>query len=163
MKEVKQEIYTKKWNNPEHNNVCGIIFYKSMRKNSKCIDYVDFIHLIPSAGPDKIPDARIIDYYLNILEKAIYIVKKTPQKKFIAKTWIDVNKLSTFVNANGDNFNDIERISLDFPKKEFCSINQFASHLYDMFALVYPYNTISLKTLYSNQRFNKLIYHDYKN
>lgn len=157
MKKVKQEHYTKEYLHPYYNNMGMIILYKSMRKNSKCIDAFNFSHLIPTSGIEKIPDDRIIEQLGNVLEKIIYVLNKESNKEIVIESFLELNKRSSFINANGDNYNDHEKITICLQKKHLYSW-ELLGYLYNMFSLVYPYNTINLNNeLWHNKRLNSLL------
>lgn len=157
MKQVKREHYTKEYLHPYYNNMGMIILYKSMRKNSKCIEAFNFSHLIPTPGIEKIPDERIIEQLGNVLEKIIYTVNKESNKEIVIEAVLELNKRSTFINASGDNYNDHEKITICLQKKHLYSW-ELLGYIYNMFSLVYPYNTINLNNeLWHNKRLNNLL------
>jgi hypothetical protein len=157
MKQVKQEHYTKEYLHPYYNNTGMIILYKSMRKNSKCIEAFNFCHLIPSPGIEKISDDRIIEQLLNVLEKIIYAVNKESNKEIVIESFLELNKRSSYIDASGNNYNDHEKMTICLQKKHLYSW-ELLKYLYNMFSLVYPYNTINLSNeLWHNKRLKDLL------
>ena len=157
MKQVKQEHYTKEYKNPYYGNAGTILLFKSMRKNAQCIDLINIVHLIPAAGMERIEDDRITEQLLNVLEKVIvYSTEKTGGKIYI-KTFIQFNKRSSYVNANGDNYNDHETLKLTLDRKQIYSW-EVLKYLYAIFSLIYPYNSINLNNeLWHNKRLDALL------
>lgn len=157
MKQVKQEHYTKEYLHPYYNNMGMIILYKSMRKNSKCIEAFNFCHLIPSPGMERITDERITEQFLNVLEKIIYAVNKESNKKIVIESFLELNKRSSYIDANGNNYNDHEELRITLDKKHLYSW-EVLKYLYTLFSIIYPYNTINLNNeLWHNKRLNTLL------
>lgn len=156
MKKVKQEHYTKEYKNPYYWNAGTILLFKSMRKNAKCIDLINIVHLIPAAGTERITDERITEQLLNVLEKIAYSTEKTGGKIFI-KAFIQFTKRSSYINANGDNYNDHEKLSITLDRKQIYKW-ELLKYLYTMFSVIYPYNSINLNDiLWHNKRLNTLL------
>lgn len=140
-------------------NSASVFCFKSSRKNSKCSDVINIIHLITK--DDKISDENIIYQFINTLEKIVYYSLQN-NKYLELSAYVNVNKNASFINANNNIYHDVENYCYNFQRIKFSSIESCINFMFSIYNLIYPYNEISTKTLYTNSSIKYLINKYYK-
>ena len=140
-------------------NSASVFCFKSSRKNSKCSDIINIIH--PITKNDKIPDENIIYHFINTLEKIVYYSLQN-NRHLELSTYVNINKNACFINANNNIYHDVENNRYNFQRVKFSSIESCINFLFSVYNLIYPYNKISVKTLYNNSSIKYLINEYYK-
>jgi hypothetical protein len=141
------------------NNDCMLFIQKSTRKNAKC-ELLNIMHLI--SKDEKLSDERITSYFIDILEKCLYIFKKY-NKKIICHNITSIYKETRYKSANQDIYITAENITISDGLNTLYSFESFINYLYNIFFLIYPYNTINLKELYNNSSIQYFINDFYNN
>ena len=142
------------------NNAFSLFLYKSSRKNSKC-ELINVNHLINNKEDRKIDDAGIIEQLTGVLETSVYYFKNN-NNHIESRICGHVFKQSVYINANGQKYGSVDDVNIDGDRVQFYSIEQYINYLYDKFALLYPYNTISRRELFNNSSvkyFINMYYH----
>lgn len=146
---MNKHIYENEcYNTPYQSNGAFLVLYKSSRKNAQC-KVISVHHLISKVTPDrKVCDAKITEYFINILSECFSYCKI--YKHIEIKSTVDYFKNCIYMNANNYFYHCNKSILYVFERKELHSFEQLINELYNVFSLVYPYNTITLPELYNN-------------
>lgn len=142
-------------------NMASVLCFKSSRKNSKCSDTINILHLINNNDDGKISDERILQQFINTLEKIVYYSLQN-NKHLELSVYVNVNKNACFINANNKIYHDVENNRYNFQRVKFSSIESCINFLFSIYDLIYTYNEISKKTLYNNSSIKYLINKYYK-
>lgn len=140
-------------------NICMLFLAKSTRKNAQ-FESINIIHLITKN--DLVSDENITNYFISTLEKCLYIIKKY-NKNIVCSSYTTIYKKTQYKNANQDIYITSEKIQIPQDQKVFYSFESFINHLYYIFSLVYPYNTLNLQELYKNNSIKYFINDFYNN
>lgn len=148
------------YNNSYVNNALSIIIYKNGRKNSRC-ELINVNHLISHDSDRKISDNRIMEQFISIIEKSVYYFNLN-NKHIEFSIRGDFFKQSIRDTVNGLYYG-IEAIPFMFDRKQVFSIEQYINHVFSVFCLIYPYNTISTDSIFNNQSIKYFINQYYHN
>lgn len=128
-------------------NSAYIVIFKSNRKNAKCADPIFIYHLINHNANNMISDNRILEQYINVLETICVKAEELGAKRFIIKTTACIGKNAIVKNPTSGKYNEIvERFTYDL-QFNMTSITMLISYLFNIFALIYPYTTLSRETI----------------
>ncbi|NCC88668.1 MAG: hypothetical protein EOM05_12555 [Clostridia bacterium] len=131
------------------NNAATIIVYKSSRKNARA-ETISINHLIDvNSESRKIDDGRILSQLIGTIEKLTSIIKNY-DNHIEMKARLDIGKNASYRTVVCDPYETTEYISIVLQKAQLHSIEQAISYIYDVYCLVYPYNTLSSKTIFDN-------------
>lgn len=132
--------------NYSKDNAINIMQYKSSRINAKA-EPIHAIHLI---SDDKLTDNRILSQLTNTIESLVYNSIKFNYHIELS-TYITINKRSNYNNINNQIYHVIEQLPLlNIPRKRFYSIESAINFIYTLYCLIYPYNTLNIKTIYND-------------
>lgn len=149
--------YNEMYNRAFCNNAASIMLYKYSRKNAKCSDIISVNHLINHSDSRKIDDERIIQQFINILEKVVFQSLEY-NKHLEISVYLDTGKNSSYENASGETYKTTEYLRFCFQRCKFSSIEQAINFLYSVFCLIYPYNEINLENeIHNNASIKYLI------
>lgn len=152
---TENRLYKDTYNTPYQSNGAYILFYKNDRKNSKILFDMGINHLITKSKDRKVSDESILNQLITALEKIVYECK--PNGKYIRyKASIDTWKKADYINAMGETFHDTEYCFYTMSNCRY-DIETIINNLYDILALIYPYNTLSKKTIFANSSVNYYI------
>ena len=142
--------YNEMYNRAFVNNAASILLYKSSRKNAKCSDIISVNHLINHSDNRKISDERIIQQFVEVLEKIVF--QSLEYNKHIeVSVFLDTGKNSSYENASNETYKTTEYLQFGWNRCKFSSIEQAINFLYSVFCLIYPYNEINLENgIYNN-------------
>ena len=146
---MNKNIYSKKYKTYYQNNAASILLYKSSRRNSRTSDIIIINHLISHEPNKKISDDRIINQFLETLERIIYYSKSIGGHLEMS-VYCHTFKQAVYKNVDNDFYYDIEVINNNINRRKFSSVEQIIDTLFDIYALIYPYNKISRKELFNN-------------
>lgn len=155
--------FNKMYNIAFCNNVASVILHKSSRKNAKCSDIISINHLINNTNNKKSTDERIMQQFVNVLEKVVFQSLEY-NKHLEISVYLNIGKNSNYKNANNKTYKTTERLRLCFHRQKFSSVEQAINFLYSIFCLIYPYNEINLENnVYNSSGVKYLIQKYYKN
>ena len=140
-------------------NAASIFMYKSNRKNSQC-EYFNIWHLISKNENKKINDDSILNQLCSTIDHVLYFAKKY-NNKLIFKAFITTGKNATYTDVNNKPYNHIERNKYTL-KEECFSFEEAINYIYNIYCLIYPYNTLSKNTIYNNSSIKNFINEYYK-
>ena len=146
---MNKNIYSETYKTYYQNNAASILLYKSSRRNSKTSDFININHLISHEPNKKISDDRIVNQFLGTLESIVYYSKNVGGHLEIS-VYCHTFKQAVYKNANNDFYYHTEDINNDINRRNFSSIEQIINTLFDIYALIYPYNKISREELFNN-------------
>lgn len=89
------------------------------------------------------------------LEKVLYYVKK--YNHIEVSSMVSINKESSFINANDNNYTENQIITYRFDRRVMYSCEQLINYIYSMYCLLYPENKLSYNTIYDNARIKSII------
>ena len=159
MNNLKEKTYKA----PYTVNACGLYLYKSNRKNAKTKD-VMINHLIKTAknkNDYKINDDRILMQFIGTISK-IVLYSIQYNKHLELSCILDYGKKASYINADNELTYKLDIRTLHFERKQFYSIEQCINFIYDVYNLIYPYNTLSLDTIYNDTSIKYFIKEYYK-
>jgi hypothetical protein len=144
-------------------NCASFFMYKSNRKNAKISDVISVNHLITNKDNGKINDDRILQQFINTIEKVVYYTLDF-NKHIEISCNLDYYKQEQYKNANNEIYAGFENNYMHFDRKTFYSIEQCINYIYSIYCFIYPYNTLSLSnTIYNNPSIKHLINKYYNN
>lgn len=154
-----------KYNNPYMDNIATIYMYKSNRKNAKIIHSFNICHLIAEVkGNRKINDDSILNQFVNTIDEIIHYSKQYSNKHLELSCTVAYGKKISYINANNEKYNDVDTRYYNFSRKEFSSLENCINFIYDIYTLIYPYNTLSLENhIYNNHSIKYMIKEYYSN
>lgn len=130
-----------------------MFMYKSTRKNSEISDIIKIINVCST-------DENILYNLIGTLEKVLYYVKK--YNHIEVSSMVSINKESSFINANDNNYTESQIITYRFDRRVLYSCEQLINYIYSMYCLLYPENKLSYNTIYDNARIKSIINNYYK-
>lgn len=133
--------------------MCSMFMYKSTRKNSETSDIIKIINVCST-------DENILYNLIGTLEKTLCYVKK--YKHIEVSSLVSINKESSFINANNNNYTENQIITYRFDRRVLDSCEQLINYIYSMYCLLYPENKLSYNTIYDNAIINSIINNYYK-
>lgn len=142
------------------NNMCIIYAYKSNRKNAKIISDITMRHLITQNENGAIDENKILDYFSGIIGQLVYDLKYTT-KTINLTTYISIDRLTTYINANNELYSHNHSIQLNNRRIQFTSIESAINYLYDILLLIYPYTRIDINDVYNNHSIKYFINYYY--
>lgn len=149
--------YSELYNTAFRVNAASIIMYKSSRKNAKCSDIISINHLINNKTDRKIPDDRILEQFINIVEKVVYTAAGFNNHIELTVN-LDSAKNSQYKNVNGETYKTWESNYYTWYRVKCSSVESCINFLYKVFYLIYPYNELNLEnTIYNNPSIKYLI------
>ena len=129
------------------NNHAYIVIFKSNRKNAKCADPISIYHLINHNANKMISDEKILLQFISTLDTICANAENLCAKQFIIKTTVYIEKNAIVKNSVTGKYNEItERFTYDL-QFNMNTITMLISYLFNIFALIYPYTTLSRKTI----------------
>lgn len=138
-------------------NSAYIVIFKSNRKNAKCADPIFIHHLISHNDNGTISDYRILSQFINTLDTICARAEKLGAKQFIIETTAGVGKNAIVKNPVTGKYNEIiERFIYDL-QFNMTSITMLISYLFNIFALIYPYTTLSRETILADASIKYII------
>ena len=160
MNNLKEKTYKA----PYTVNACGLYLYKSNRKNAKTKN-VMINHLIKTGKNNtnnyKINDDRILSQFIGTISKIVlYSIQNN--KHLELSCILDYGKKASYIDANNELTYKLDIRTLHFGRKKFLNIEQCINFIYDVYNLIYPYNTLSLTTIYNNPSIKYFIKEYYK-
>lgn len=133
--------------------MCSMFMYKSTRKNSEISDIIKIINVCST-------DENILYNLIGTLEKVLYYVKK--YNHIEVSSMVSINKESSFINANDNNYTENQIIAYRFDRRVLYSCEQLINYIYSMYCLLYPENKLSYNAIYDNARIKNIINNYYK-
>lgn len=133
--------------------ICNIFMYKSTRKNAEISDIIKIINAYNT-------DNDILYQLIGTLEKVLFYVKK--YKHIEVSSYVSINKESSFINANNNNYTENQVITYKFNRQVLYSCEQLINYIYSMYCLLYPDNKLSYNTIYDNSSIKNIINNYYK-
>lgn len=150
------------YNNSFRINAASVLLHKSSRKNARCSDVISINHLIDTENR-MITDERIMDQFINVLEKVVYTSLQF-NKHLEVTVYMDTGKNSQYTNASNAPYKTWEHCRYTWQRVKFGSLEGCINFLYTVFAMIYPYNELNLdKTVYRDPRVADLIREYYHN
>ena len=137
---------TDRYTTPFSLNAASIVLYKSSRKNAKCSDFINVNHLITKENNRKISDERILQQLITTVEDIVY-KSLVFNKHLEIKVYCHTFKAVKYSNANNEYYHTVEEIHVDRAREKYSSIEQVINEIFNLYALIYPYNEISRKTV----------------
>lgn len=134
-------------------NMCNIFMYKSKRKNAEISDIIKVLNAYNN-------DNDILYQLIGTLEKVLFYVKK--YKHIEVSSYVSINKESSFINANNNNYTESQIITYKFNRQALYSCEQLINYIYSMYCMLYPENKLNYNTLYDNSSIKKFINDYYK-
>lgn len=134
-------------------NMCNIFMHKSKRKNAEISDIIKVLNTYNN-------DNDILYQLIGTLEKVLFYVKK--YKHIEISSYVSLNKESSFINANNNNYIENQIITYRFNRRVLYSCEQLINYIYSMYCMLYPENKLSYNTLYDNSSIKKFINDYYK-
>ena len=131
------------------NNAASVLLYKSNRKNAKCTDFININHLINHEKDRRVNDERILQQLAGTVETIVYN-SLAFNKHLEFKCFMHTFKAVSYRNANNEIYHTVEDINVDRARNKYSSIKQVINEVFDIYALIYPYNEISRKTVFDN-------------
>ena len=144
-------------------NAVGLYLYKSSRKNSKTKN-ITVNHLIKTGknkNDKKINDDRILSQFIGTISK-IVLYSRQNNKHLELSCILDYGKKASYIDANNELTYKLDIRTLHFERKQFYSMEQTINFVYDIYNLIYPYNTLSLDTIYNDTSIKYFIKEYYK-
>ena len=138
-------------------NVANLLLYKNNRKNSKTSDIISINELI-SEKP--LSDERILDQFINTVEKCIYYCKQVDHIEL--SYHINFIKQGEFINASSKVNECYERLYIGRTRTQLYSIEQLINAIFTIYYIIYPYNKLSLKMIYENSSIKYIINNYYR-
>ena len=142
-------------------NAASILLYKSSRKNAKCTESINIHHLINHKKDRRINDERILQQLVGTVEKIVYN-SLVFDKHLDFKCSIHTFKSVSCRNANNEIYHTVEEINVNRARSKYSSIEQVINEVFNIYALIYPYNKISRKTVFNDNSikyFINMYYH----
>lgn len=133
--------------------MCNIFMHKSKRKNAEISDIIKVLNTYNN-------DNDILYQLIGTLEKVLFYVKK--YKHIEISSYVSLNKKSSFINANNNNYIENQIITYRFNRIVLYSCEQLINYIYSMYCMLYPENKLSYNTLYDNSSIKKFINDYYK-
>jgi hypothetical protein len=127
--------------------------HKSKRKNAEISDIIKVLNTYNN-------DNYILYQLIGTLEKVLFYVKK--YKHIEISSYVSLNKESSFINANNNNYVENQIIEYIFDRRVLYSCEQLINYIYSMYCMLYPDNKLSYNTLYDNVSVKKFINDYYK-
>ena len=152
---------TDRYKSPYSLNAASILLYKSSRKNAKCTDFININHLINHEKDRRINDERILQQLVGTVETIVYD-SLTFDKHLEFKCFMYTFKAVSYLNANNEIFHTVEDINADRARNIYNSIEQVINEVVNIYALIYPYNEISRKTVFDDPSIKYFINQYYK-
>ena len=140
---------TDRYKSPYSLNAASILLYKSSRKNAKCTDFININHLINHEKDRRINDERILQQLAGTVETIVYD-SLAFNKHLEFKCFMHTFKAVSYLNANNEIYHAVEDINVDRARNKYSSIEQVINEVFNVYALIYPYNEISRKTVFDN-------------
>ena len=128
-------------------NNAYIVIFKSNRKNAKCADPIFIHHLMSPNDNGIISDYRILSQFTNTLGIICSRAKKLDAKRFIIKTTACIGRNAMVKNPVYGKYNEIVECFTYDLQFNMTSITMLISYLFNIFALIYPYMTLSRETI----------------
>ena len=157
---------TDRYNSPYSLNAASILLYKSSRKNAKCTDSININYLINHEKDRRVNDEIILQQLAGTVEAIVYN-SLAFNKHLEFKCFMHAFKAVSYKNTNNEIYHTVEDINVDRARNKYNSIEQVINEVFNIYALVYPYNEISRKTVFNNSSiryFIKMYYQGgYKN
>ena len=144
-------------------NAVGLYLYKSSRKNSKTKN-ITVNHLIKTGknkNDKKINDDRILSQFIGTISK-IVLYSRQNNKHLELSCILDYGKKASYIDANNELTYKLDIRTLHFERKQFYSMEQTINFVYDIYNLIYPYNTLSLDIIYNDPSIKYFIKEYYK-
>lgn len=133
--------------------MCNIFMYKSTRKNSETSDIIKALNAYNT-------DNDILYQLIGTIENVLFYVKK--YKHIEVSSYVSINKESSFINANNNNYTENQVITYKFNRQVLYSCEQLINYIYSMYCLLYPENKLSYNTIYDNSSIKNIINNYYK-
>lgn len=133
--------------------ICNIFMYKSTRKNAEISDIIKVLNVYNT-------DNDILYQLIGTLEKVLFYVKK--YKHIEISSFVSINKESSFINANNDNYTENQVITYKFNRQVLYSCEDLINYIYSMYCMLYPENKLSYNTIYDNSSIKNIINNYYK-
>ena len=152
---------TDRYKTPYSLNVASILLYKSSRKNAKCTDFINIHHLINHEKDRRVDDEIILQQLVGTVEAIVY-ESLAFDKHLEFKCFMHTFKSVSYLNANNEIYHTVEDINVDRARNKYNSIEQVINEVFNIYALIYPYNEISRKTVFNNpsiKYFINMYYH----
>lgn len=152
---MNERIYTARYGMSYSLNAATIYAYKSSRKNAQR-EAVHVNHLInKNADGRKINDERILQQFIAVVEKIAYIGKKYNHFELSAN--LSIFKDCEYINADKNIYCTVEDIPIKFGRTTMYSIEFIINFVFNIFALIYPYNKIRLADVHLNPSIRGII------
>ena len=152
---------TDRYKSPYALNAANILLYKSSRKNAKRTDLININHLINHEKDRRVNDERILQQLAGTVETIVY--ESLAFNKYLEfKCFMHTFKAVSYLNANNEIYHTVEDINVDRARNKYNSIEQVINEVFNIYALIYPYNEISRKTVFDNpsiKYFINMYYH----
>lgn len=152
-----KHIYSDRADTPWSLNAASIIMYKSSRKNAKCSNIINIVHLATNSSDGKVSDSRIVSQFVDVLDKVLAYslsVNGHLELSVFGATY----KASAYIDANKDMYHTTEKIPLRCDRKRYYSFEQVVNQVYYLFCMVYPYNMSHIGTdIYGNASVKHMI------
>lgn len=140
---------TDRYKYPYSLNSASILLYKSSRKNAKCTDFININHLISYERDFRVNDERILQQLAGTVETIVYN-SLAFNKHLEFKCFMRTFKAASYLNANNEIYHTVEYINVVGARNKYYTIEQFINEVFDIYALIYPYNELSRKTVFNN-------------
>lgn len=140
---------TDRYKYPYSLNAASILLYKSSRKNAKCTDFISINHLISHERDSRVNDERILQQLAGTVETIVYN-SLAFNKHLEFKCFMHTFKAVSYLNANNEIYHTVEDINVVGARDKYNSIEQVINEVFNIYALIYPYNKISRKTVFNN-------------
>ena len=152
---------TDRYKSPYSLNTASILLYKSSRKNAKCTDFIKINHLISHEKDRRVNDERILQQLAGTVEAIVYN-SLAFNKHLEFKCFMHAFKAVSYKNANNEIYHTVEDINVDRARNKYSSIEQVINEVFNIYALIYPYNEISRKTVFDDPSIKYFINQYYK-
>ena len=152
---------TDRYKSPYSLNAASILLYKSSRKNAKCTDFININHLIKHEKDRRINDESVLQQLAGTVERIVYN-SLAFNKHLEFKCFMRTFKAVSYLNANNEKYHTVEAIQVNRARNKYYSIEQVINEVFDIYALIYPYNELSRKTVFNDSSikyFINMYYH----
>ena len=140
---------TDRYTTPYSLNTASIVLYKSGRKNAKRTDFININYLNNHEKERRVNDERILQQLAGTVETIVYN-SLAFNKHLEFKCFMHTFKSVSYRNANNKIYHTVEDINVDGARNKYSSIEQVINEVFNIYALIYPYNELSRKTVFNN-------------
>lgn len=140
---------TDRYKSPYSLNAASILLYKSSRKNAKCTDLININHLISHEKDSRVTDESILQQLAGTVETIVYN-SLAFNKHLEFKCFMHTFKAVSYLNSSNELYHTVDDIQADRARKKYSSIEQVINEVFNIYALIYPYNELSRKTVFDS-------------